>query len=428
MKPSMFLNKCVTAVLVVLFFVSVTDTIAAKPTHSKEETKRFQQFVGRFMPITTEDHWYVITGLEQLLKDYPNTFLKGDISVKLLEHYRYVTDDATFLSELVENMFSVRGHDHASYQTAARVFVEVGIGSEKTLFYAQKVVEGALEKQRKWGDYQRSVLQSQTFLARAYQLVGQHEKAVAEIQRVIKGWQSVEDTQLTVLLRQSAIDRSRLQLLKFYIAEKTWHKAYSLATELLQTAVVRKDIAELWNAAYVGRFGSAKGMASTYAKLNGEWKAQVSKRVEGERISKPAPIFSVETLDGEILRLADLKGKPVVVTFWAGWCSPCIEELPHLSRLQARFRDVEFLAINIDEPSNSRRDMVLVNRFQRGRGLTFVLGDMETRKKFGSKEIPYTCVIDGEGNIRYERRGMGADFSTAMAHQLEWVVSEGQKK
>jgi hypothetical protein len=55
------------------------------------------------------------------------------------------------------------------------------------------------------------------------------------------------------------------------------------------------------------------------------------------------------------------------------------------------------------------------------------LGDLETRKAFGSEDIPYTCVIDGEGLIRYERKGLGADFSTAMAHQLEWVLSQGQK-
>jgi hypothetical protein len=42
--------------------------------------------------------------------------------------------------------------------------------------------------------------------------------------------------------------------------------------------------------------------------------------------------------------------------------------------------------------------------------------------------VPYTCVIADEGNIRYARKGIGADFSTAMAHQLAWVLSEGQEK
>ncbi len=426
MRPLMLLYRHIVIIFAVLFLIGTTHSAATKPTHSKEETQRFYQFSGQFMPTTTEDHWYVITGLEQLLQDYPDTFLKGDISIKLLSSYSHITDDVSVLTELVEKMFALRGDDTSSYRAAADAFVEKGIRSEKTLFYAQKVVEGARGKQEKWGDYGRSLLHAQTLLARAYQLVGQHQKAVLEIQEVAKGWQSVEDNGITLATRKSAIDRAQLQLLKFYIDEKSWHKAYDLACELLETSVVREELGELWGAAYMGRFGSVKRMAKVYAKLNAERELRVTKRVEKERISKLAPMFVLETLDGETIRLADLKGKPVVVTFWAGRSS--LEELPLLSRLMARFRDVEFLAINIDKDSNTRRDMVVNDRFQRGRGLTFVLGDLETRKAFGSEDIPYTCVIDGEGKIRYERNGLGADFSIAMAHQLEWVLSEGQKQ
>jgi thiol-disulfide isomerase/thioredoxin len=133
----------------------------------------------------------------------------------------------------------------------------------------------------------------------------------------------------------------------------------------------------------------------------------------------------VQKLDGEVITSADLKGKAVVVTFWAGWCSPCIEELPYLQKLKTQFRKqrVEFLAVNIDKDSGMRRDMVASFRYQKAPYLMFALGDLEMRKAFGSEEIPYTCIIDPEGQIRYERKGMGADFSTAMAHQLKWITS-----
>ena len=114
----------------------------------------------------------------------------------------------------------------------------------------------------------------------------------------------------------------------------------------------------------------------------------------------------------------------VVLTFWAGWCSPCIEELPYLQNLKAQFlkQNVEFLAVNIDNDSSMRRDMVASFRYQSAPLLTFALGDLEMRKAFGSTEIPYTCIIDQNGQIRYERKGLGADFSVAMAHQLQWVI------
>lgn len=93
-----------------------------------------------------------------------------------------------------------------------------------------------------------------------------------------------------------------------------------------------------------------------------------------------------------------------------------------LVKTQFRKQNVEFLAINIDQDSSMRRDMVASFRYQSAPLLTFALGDLEMRKAFGSDEIPYTCIIDQNGQIRYERKGLGADFSVAMAHQLEWVI------
>ena len=73
-----------------------------------------------------------------------------------------------------------------------------------------------------------------------------------------------------------------------------------------------------------------------------------------------------------------------------------------------------------------RRDMVASFRYQSAPLLTFALGDLEMRKAFGSDEIPYTCIIDQNGQIRYERKGLGTDFSVAMAHQLQWVIGMGE--
>ena len=191
---------------------------------------------------------------------------------------------------------------------------------------------------------------------------------------------------------------------------------------------MRQDVADLWSQAYVGKFGSGVGMSKAYASSKAEWDEKIIQRVENERISRPAPTLAVQKLDGEKITSADLQGRAVVVTFWAGWCSPCIEELPYLQKLKKQFhkQNVEFLAVNIDEDSSIRRDMVASFRYQSAPSLTFVLGDLEMRKAFGSNEIPYTCIIDQDGQIRYERKGLGTDFSVAMAHQLQWVLAENR--
>ncbi len=421
----MYFNKCKLVASLAICLIAYSLCFAQQPTHSKEEMKRFRQFASGYLPKTPDQYWEGILGLEQLLADYPNTFLKGDISITLLGYYQHVTDDPHLLIELSEKMLALRRHTNGAYETAARALVDKKVRSDKTLLYAQNALKEALQNQEKWENYGKRELICRDLLARAHQLLGQHDRAVQEIKTALRGWQTREDLgDLELASRQASVDRAKTHLLRIYIDQKAWTEAYELASELLLTSVIRQDIAELWSQAYAGKHGSGAGMSKAYAALKSERKEKIIQSVEKERILRSAPAFEVQKLDGEKITSADLKGKAVVLTFWAGWCSPCIEELPYLQNLNAQFlkQNVEFLAVNIDQDSSMRRDMVASFRYQSAPLLTFALGDLEMRKAFGSDEIPYTCIIDQNGQIRYERKGLGADFSVAMAHQLQWVI------
>ena len=428
----MYFNKYRILASLAMCLIAYSLCFAQQPTHSAEEKKRFHRIANGYRPETTEQYWEGILGLEQLLADYPNTFLKGDISITLLDYYQQVTDDPHLLIELSEEMLALRMYSHSAYEAAARALVGKQIRSDKTLLYAQNALKGALQKQEKWENYGKRELRCRTLLARAYQLVGQHDQAVVEMKTVIRGWQTRKDLggkglgDLEPEYRRVNVDGAKTDLLRIYIDQKAWTQAYELASELLLTSVARRDVAELWSQAYVGKFGSGVGMSKAYASLKTEWDEKIIQRVENERISRPAPTLAVQKLDGEKITSADLQGRAVVVTFWAGWCSPCIEELPYLQKLKEQFyeQNVEFLAVNIDQEHSGRRDMVANFRYQSAPSLTFVLGDLEMREAFGSNEIPYTCIIDPDGQIRYERKGLGTDFSTAMAHQLQWVLAK----
>ena len=79
--------------------------------------------------------------------------------------------------------------------------------------------------------------------------------------------------------------------------------------------------------------------------------------IESPLVGKPAPTFSLEDLDGNVHRLAESRGRPVVINFWATWCQPCIVEHPVLVSYARRYAgQVDFLGVVYqDEPDAIRR-------------------------------------------------------------------------
>src|SRR5690606_6350142 len=70
------------------------------------------------------------------------------------------------------------------------------------------------------------------------------------------------------------------------------------------------------------------------------------------------PDFEMETIDGQVVKLSDLKGKKVMVNFWATWCPPCKEEMPEIQKFyDAHKDDVVILAINSTTDENSEQDV-----------------------------------------------------------------------
>lgn len=113
----------------------------------------------------------------------------------------------------------------------------------------------------------------------------------------------------------------------------------------------------------------------------------------------PAPDFTLNTLNGELVKLSDLKGQVVIVNFWATWCPPCREEIPSMMKLNAAMAGKPFrmLCVSIDEGGK-----VAVEEFFRKSGFSLpVLMDSDKRvgKLYGITGVPETFVIDKRGVI-----------------------------
>ena len=120
-----------------------------------------------------------------------------------------------------------------------------------------------------------------------------------------------------------------------------------------------------------------------------------------ERVdSKPAPLFTLTTFGGTALSLKDLRGKVVVLNFWASWCPPCRAEAPALEETYGLLRSeklpVEFVGIDVwDRVSDAEK---FVRRF----GLTFPVGvDQHSRItiNYGDRGIPEDFFVDQRGQL-----------------------------
>ncbi len=140
------------------------------------------------------------------------------------------------------------------------------------------------------------------------------------------------------------------------------------------------------------------------------------------KTGEKAPDFSLETLSGDLLTLADLKGKKVFLNFWATWCPPCQEEMPELEKFYQDFGDeVEIVAVNA---TGSEKDVSEVNKYMNGHNYHFpVVLDKELKVNdlYQALTIPTTYFIGRDGRIQQPKKvgPMTYDFMVKMKESLE---------
>ena len=141
--------------------------------------------------------------------------------------------------------------------------------------------------------------------------------------------------------------------------------------------------------------------------------------------SGQAPEFNLQTLAGESVRSAELKGKVVVLDFWATWCGPCVEELPQFQATVDRWADrpeVVFLAVSVDE------DEDVVRRFMKKNEYDFpVARDGEVADDFGVSALPTIVLIGREGRIQYRHVGFDseADLTRKLSDEIDFLLGAG---
>lgn len=125
------------------------------------------------------------------------------------------------------------------------------------------------------------------------------------------------------------------------------------------------------------------------------------------QVGQPAPALELPDLHGNVHRLADYRGRRVLLNFWASWCGPCLDELPALDRTQAKFgeRGAIVLGIAMDEPARVRtfladhpvRYPILLGRMTPP-STSLLWGD-------AGEVLPYSVLIGADGRVIATHRG-----------------------
>jgi peroxiredoxin len=145
-----------------------------------------------------------------------------------------------------------------------------------------------------------------------------------------------------------------------------------------------------------------------------------------KQITGNAPEFKLENVDGENVSLKDELGKgPILLSFWATWCKPCVEELIKYKDLYEQYKDkgLKIFAISTDD----ERTVAKVKPFVKSKKYPFIVlldTNSEVARKYYAQNVPYSVLLDKNGKIIYTHLGYMKGDELKMQNKIDELVNK----
>ena len=138
---------------------------------------------------------------------------------------------------------------------------------------------------------------------------------------------------------------------------------------------------------------------------------------------KPAPAISLPAVSGAKVDLAALRGKVILADFFATWCGPCRDAIPHLNDLQRRLgsKGLQVIGLSVDDPD----DLRLVKEFVVAKQINYpvAITTEALRDDYSLRSVPVLYVIDKKGTLVEVFRGLNSDVKKRLDELLQKLLA-----
>lgn len=386
---------------------SGAQTPASAPPTAQEES----QALDRAFAVPPGNPLALIKSLEDFLARYPQSTRREQV-LRTIYKQALQANDPRKAAAAGEKLLELTPEDPDLLSALTDLYDRQGDPSsrEKALLYGTRFVEHAEKLAAesrpaeipavKWEETHSLIRATAYFMrGKVYAKSGDNDRAVADFEKSLSAYPTVEVAERLgdVAMKRGETDR----------AIDAYATAFALPDSRLDPAR-REEVRKKLGSAYVSKYQSQNGLGDLILARYDELATSLVSRWKGAgrpnaRINDPDE-FVLQRLDGSELRLRELRGRVVVMDFWATWCFPCRLQGKLLELVVENFRQepaVTFLSVNTDADRSGVPDFLKEEKWT-----VPVVYSQGLDQLLGIRALPMLIILDREGRVFYRQGGV----------------------